>query len=78
MRDRRMLESVIANFDFKDGKITNIVLTPIELNFDKEIWQSGNPRISYNHNIIERLSDMSISFNTKIKLDAHGNGIIEI
>ncbi len=78
MRDRRMLESVIANFDFEDGKINNITLTPIELNFDKAVWQSGNPRISYSHGIIERLSEMSKAFNTKIELDEKGNGIIKI
>ncbi len=78
MRDRRMLESVLPYFEMEDGKLTHLELVPIELNFDKKVWQSGNPRVSAAHGIIERYAEMSKPFGTEIALDARGFGIVKV
>ena len=79
MRDRRMLESVIPYFEFEDGELKYLELMPIELDFDKkEVWQKGNPHFSDKHGIIERLSEMSKPFGTKITVNEKGFGVVEI
>ncbi len=78
MRDRRMLESVIPYFEMEDGKLTHLELMPIELNFDKKIHQSGNPRFSKDHGIIERLAEMSREWNCEIVMDERGYGIVKL
>lgn len=78
MRDRRMLESVIPYFEMEDGKLTHLELMPIELNFGKKVWQSGNPRFSKEHGIIERLADMSRAYGCEIAVDERGFGIVKL
>ncbi len=78
MRDRKMLESVIPYFEMEDGKLTHLELMPIELQFDEPVWRNGNPRFSNKHGIIERLSEMSEAFGTKIIIDNRGYGIVEL
>ena len=51
---------------------------PIELQFDEPVWRNGNPRFSDKHGIIERLSEMSEPYGTKISVDERGYGIVEI
>ena len=69
MRDHRMLEAVI---------LTYLELMPIELNFDRPVWQSGNPRFSKEHGIIERYAEMSAPYGCKITVDERGYGIVEL
>lgn len=78
MRDHRMLESVVPYFEMEDGKLTYLELMPIELQFDKKVWQSGNPRFSASHGIIERLRDMSAPFGCEIEIDSRGFGIVKL
>lgn len=78
MRDHRMLESVIPYFEMEDGKLTHLELMPIELNFDKKVWQSGNPRFSKDHGIIERLTEMSRAYGTEITVDERGFGVVQL
>lgn len=78
MRDHRMLESVLPYFEMENGRLTHLELVPIELNFDKKVWQSGNPRVSVAHGIIERYAEMSRAFGTEIALDARGFGVVKI
>lgn len=78
MRDHRMLESIIPYFEMEDGRLTHLELMPIELNFDKKIWQSGTPRFSNKHGIIERLAEMSKSYGTEITIDNRGFGIVKL
>ena len=78
MRDRRMLESVIPYFEIEDGKLSYLELMPIELNFEKKVWQSGNPRFSKEHGIIERLSQMSAEYGTTITVDKRGFGVVKL
>jgi poly-gamma-glutamate synthesis protein (capsule biosynthesis protein) len=78
MRDRRMLESVVPYFEMEDGKLTHLELAPVELNFDKKVWQSGNPRVSTAHGIIERYAEMSRAFGTEITVDERGFGVVKL
>jgi len=78
MRDKRMLEAVIPYFEMEDGKLTKLELMPIELNFDKKVWQSGNPRFSKEHGIIERLAGLSRPFGCEIEVDARGYGVVKL
>lgn len=78
MRDHRMLESVIPYFEMEDGKLTHLELMPLELQFEKKIWQSGNPRFSKSHGIIERLAEISKPYGTEIEIDARGFGIVKL
>ncbi len=78
MTDRRMFESFIPYFEIEDGKITHLELLPIELDFKEPRWKNGNPHISTNSNILERLSEMSAPYGTKIRIDERGIGIVEI
>lgn len=78
MRDHRMLEAVIPYFEMEDGKLTYLELMPIELNFDRPVWQSGNPRFSKEHGIIERYAEMSAPYGCKITVDERGYGIVEL
>lgn len=78
MRDHRMLESVIPYFEMEDGKLTHLELMPIELNFGKKVWQSGNPRFSKEHGIIERLAEMSRAYGCEIAVDERGFGIVKL
>ena len=78
MRDRRMLEAVVPYFEMEDGKLTHLEIMPVELNFDKPVWQSGNPRFSCEHGIVERYAAMSREFGTEIELDERGFGIVKL
>ena len=78
MRDHRMLEAVIPYFEMEGGKLTYLELMPIELNFDRPVWQSGNPRFSKEHGIIERYAEMSAPYGCKITVDERGYGIVEL
>lgn len=78
MRDHRMLESVIPYFEMEDGKLTHLELMPLELQFEKPVWQSGNPRFSRSHGIIERLAEISKPFGTEITVDERGFGIVKL
>ncbi len=78
MRDHRMLESVVPYFEMEDGKLTYLELMPVELQFEKKVWQSGNPRFSRDHGIIERLAEMSVPFGCEIAVDDRGFGIVKL
>ena len=79
MRDEKALQSVIPYFEMENGELTYLELMPIELNFNREkVWKSGDPRFSDRHGIIERLSEMSKGYGTKISINDKGFGIVEI
>jgi hypothetical protein len=62
----------------EDGKLTYLELMPVELQFEKKVWQSGNPRFSRDHGIIERYAEMSAPFGTEITVDERGFGIVKL
>lgn len=78
MRDHRMFEAVIPYFEMENGELTKLELMPIELQFDQPIWKRGNPRFSRQHGIIEHLAEISAPYGTKIRVDEHGYGVVDI
>ena len=53
-------------------------LAPIELDFDKKVWQNGNPHVDVNRGIIERYAEMSRALGTEILTDERGFGIVKL
>lgn len=75
--EKVMFESVIPYWEMEDGKLTKLVLMPIELNFDKSRSMGGWPRPKYDQGIIERLAKMSEAYGTKIEIK-NGLGIVKL
>ena len=75
--EKVMFESVIPYWEAEDGKLTKLVLMPIELNFDKGRSMGGWPRPKYDQGILERLAKMSEHYGTKIEIE-NGLGIVRL
>lgn len=78
MRDHRMLESVVAYFEMENGELTHLEFMPLELSFNKPVWQSGNPKFDAECGIIERLAEMSKKHNCIIDIDERGYGVVRL
>lgn len=76
--ERVMYESVIPYWEAEDGKLSKLVLMPIELNFDKGRSMGGWPRPKYDAGILERLAKMSEKYGTKIEIDENGLGVVRL
>lgn len=72
-----MFESVVPYWEVEDGKLTKLVLMPIELNFGKSRSMGGWPRPKYDQGILERLAKMSEAYGTKIEIQ-DGLGIVRL
>lgn len=72
--DRRMFESVIPYWETKDGKLTKVLLMPIEENFDLPRPQQGFPRKKTDGGILERFCNMSKPFGVDIVIREDGLG----
>ena len=72
-----MFEAVIPYWEAEDGKLTKLVLMPIELNFDKSRSMGGWPRPKYDQGILERLAEMSAPYGTKIEIE-NGLGVVKL
>jgi poly-gamma-glutamate synthesis protein (capsule biosynthesis protein) len=75
--DKVMFESVIPYWEAENGKLTKLILMPIELNFDKGRSMGGWPRPKYDAGIIQRLAKMSEPYGTKIDI-VDGFGIVKL
>ena len=75
--DKVMYEAVIPYWEAEDGKLTKLVLMPIELNFDKGRSMGGWPRPKYDSGILERLAQMSKPYGTRIEI-REGLGYVEV
>lgn len=73
-----MFEAVIPYWEVEDGKLSKLILMPIELNFDKPRSMNGWPRPKYDDGIIERLAKMSEPYGTKIEIDENGYGVVKL
>lgn len=78
LTDRCMLEAVIPYFEIEDGKLTRLELLPIELGFDKPRYRMGDPCVCTDQGIIERFSEMSAPYGTKITVNERGVGVVEL
>ncbi len=71
-------EAIVPYWEAEDGKLTKLILMPIELNFDKVRTMGGWPRPKYDDGIIERLAKMSEPYGTKIEIDENGFGVVKL
>ena len=76
--EKVMYEAIIPYWEAEDGKLTKLILMPIELNFDKGRSMGGWPRPKYDDGIIQRLAKMSQPYGTKIEIDENGYGIVKL
>jgi poly-gamma-glutamate synthesis protein (capsule biosynthesis protein) len=75
--DKVMYEAIIPYWEAEDGKLTKLVLMPIELNFDQGRSMGGWPRPKYDSGILERLAKMSEPYGTRIEI-RDGLGYVEV
>ena len=75
--EKVMHEAIIPYWEAEDGVLTKLTLLPIELNFGKHRSVSGWPRPDYNSGILERLSEMSEPYGTKIDI-VDGLGVVRL
>ena len=78
LTDRRMMEAVIPYFEMEDGELTRLELMPIELGYGEPRYRLGNPKFCPDRQIIERYANMSLQYGTKISVNEHGIGVVEI
>lgn len=76
--EKVMYEAIVPYWEAEEGKLTKLVLMPIELNFDKGRSMGGWPRPCYDGGIIERLAEMSKPYGTQITIDENGFGIVKL
>jgi len=75
--EKVMFESVVPYWEAEDGKLTKLILMPVELNFGKSRSMGGWPRPKYDDGIIERLAKMSEPYGTKIDI-VDGLGVVRL
>lgn len=75
--EKVMFEAVIPYWEAEDGKLTKLILMPIELNFDKSRSMGGWPRPKYDQGILERLAEMSAPYGTIIEIE-NGLGVVKL
>lgn len=75
--DKVMYEAIVPYWEAEDGKLTKLVLLPIELGFGRPRSQSGWPEPNKNAGILERLAQMSEAYGTKIDI-VDGLGIVRL
>ena len=75
--EKVMYEAIIPYWEAEDGKLTKLVLMPIELNFGSGKVLGGFPRPKYDDGILERLSEMSKPYGTKMEI-RDGLGYVEV
>ena len=75
--EKVMFEAIVPYWEMEDGKLTKLVLMPVELNFDRGRSMGGWPRPKYDDGILERLAEMSEPYGTKIDI-VDGMGIVRL
>lgn len=75
--EKVMFESVVPYWEAEDGKLTKLILMPVELNFGKSRSMGGWPRPKFDDGIIERLAEMSEPYGTKIEI-VDGFGVVRL
>lgn len=65
-------ESVVAEWEIRDGALHSITLHPISLGFDEPAYRRGWPRLSKDRNVLEDLQRLSRPFGTELCIE---NGV---
>ncbi len=75
MTDPRMFRAVIPYWEMEDGKMTKLLLMPIEMKMDGHKSENGLPRKYIGTEIYEYIKEMSAPYGTKMTL--RDDGLIE-
>jgi poly-gamma-glutamate synthesis protein (capsule biosynthesis protein) len=75
--ERKMFEAVVPYWEVENGKLTKLVLMPIEEHFGSKRSVGGWPRPKSDCGILERLAEMSSPYGTKIHI-VDSLGIVEL
>jgi len=75
--EKIMFETVVPCWAYEDGKLCQLELLPVELNFDAPRSVGGWPRVRTDGGILERLADMSRPYGTRIEI-RDGIGIVQL
>ena len=73
-----MYEAVIPYWEVEDGKLTKIVLMPIEEQFDLPRSRGGWPRKNTTNGILERFAKMCAPYGVEIEIGADGIGSVKL
>ena len=73
-----MYESVIPYWEVEDGKLTKILLMPIEEQFDLPRSRGGWPRKNTTNGILERFAKMCAPYGVEIEIGADGIGSVKL
>ncbi len=60
--------SILPMWEVKDGKITSVVLHPIDLQQQEPRSRRGSPRLTKSEEILLQLRALSKEFNTEIRI----------
>jgi len=72
--EHRMMESVIPYWEMEDGKLTKLILMPVELGYGQKSYECGWPVFRPDLDIIQNLAEMSEEYGTKIIVREDGIG----
>lgn len=75
--NKKVWESVIAEFSFEEDQLIELKLHPIELGFGMPNYRRGWPKLTDKHKVIEELAKLSECFGTKIEYE-NGVGVVRI
>lgn len=75
--DRTMMEAAVPFWRCRDGRLTELLLLPIDMGYGESVHRGGWPRFAPGQGIIERLADMSAPYGTKIRVREDGLGTVE-
>ena len=76
--EKVMYEAIVPYWEAVDGKLTKLILMPIELNFGSGYSLGGWPRPKFDQGILDRLAQMSAPYGTKIEIDENGFGVVTL
>jgi poly-gamma-glutamate synthesis protein (capsule biosynthesis protein) len=73
---RRAYEGCGAQLEYSGGRLKEIILHPLDLQFDADLQDLGRPRLAdppLGKQIIERVAALSARYGTKIRYDIASN-----
>ena len=77
---REYFESIVAECKYSEGKLTKVILHPVDLKFDGPFVDIGTPHIATGEvakRILERVRDASADLGTKVEINGEV-GIINV
>ena len=75
--EKVMFEAIVPYWEMEDGKLTKLVLMPVEMGYGLPRSQGGWPAPNNAAGILERLAEMSKPYGTEITIE-NGLGIVRL